>query len=106
MGTIILSAIVAHTAWHWMLDRGRVLGQFRFAWPVLTAALLASTLRWLMLLLILGGFFWVLQWAIQRWAERPPGIGWKAFAGKFRIGVSTIARSALSGDSQEGQRGR
>ena len=22
MGTIILSAFVAHTAWHWMLDRG------------------------------------------------------------------------------------
>ena len=25
MGTIILSAFVAHTAWHWMLDRGAVL---------------------------------------------------------------------------------
>ncbi len=24
MGTIILSAIVAHTAWHWMIERGRV----------------------------------------------------------------------------------
>ena len=22
MGTIILSAIVAHTAWHWMIERG------------------------------------------------------------------------------------
>jgi hypothetical protein len=106
MGTIILSAIVAHTAWHWMLDRGRVLGQFRFEWPALTTALLVNALRWLMLLLILGGFFWVLQWAIQRWAERAPGGGWKAIAGKFRIGVSSIARSPLSGDSQEGERGR
>ncbi len=106
MGTIILSAIVAHTAWHWMLDRGRVLGQFRFEWPALTTALLVNALRWLMLLLILGGFFWVLQWAIQRWTERAPGIGWKAFAGKFRIGVSSIARSPLSGDSQERERGR
>src|SRR5215831_10298396 len=26
MGTIILSAIVAHTAWHWMADRASVLG--------------------------------------------------------------------------------
>src|SRR5467141_725683 len=106
MGTIILSALVAHTGWHWMLDRGRVLGQFQFEWPALTAALLASALRWVMVLLILGGFFWVLQCAIQRWAERATGVGWKAIAGKFRIGVSSIARSPLSGDSQEGERGR
>src|SRR2546421_12943546 len=47
MGTIILSAIVAHTAWHWMLDRGSVLQQFSFEWPALDAALLALVLRWL-----------------------------------------------------------
>jgi HupE / UreJ protein len=105
MGTIILSAIVAHTAWHWMLDRGHVLAQFRFAWPALTAALLASALRWVMALLILGGLLWFLQTIFQRWAECAPGAGWKAFAGKFRIGVSSIARSALSGHSQEGERG-
>jgi hypothetical protein len=28
MGTIILSAIVAHTAWHWMLERWDVLRKF------------------------------------------------------------------------------
>jgi hypothetical protein len=106
VGTIILSALVAHTAWHWMLDRGHVLAQFRFEWPAFTSVLLASTLRWVMLFLILGGFFWILQRAIQRWNDRVLGIGWKAIAGKLRIGVSSIARSALSGDSQEGERGR
>jgi hypothetical protein len=30
MGTIILSALVAHTAWHWMLDRAALLRQYRF----------------------------------------------------------------------------
>ena len=45
MGTIILSALVAHTAWHWMIDRGRNLSQFD--WPALTAAGLASAVRWL-----------------------------------------------------------
>ena len=30
MGTIILSALVAHTAWHWMTERWAVLRQFRF----------------------------------------------------------------------------
>src|SRR5205085_8709476 len=29
MGTIILSAIVAHTAWHWMTERYGVLRRFR-----------------------------------------------------------------------------
>lgn len=32
MGTIILSAIVAHTAWHWMTERGEVLAQFDIPW--------------------------------------------------------------------------
>jgi hypothetical protein len=30
MGTIILSALIAHTAWHWMLDRAALLRQYRF----------------------------------------------------------------------------
>ena len=106
MGTIILSALVAHTAWHWMLDRGHILAQFRFAWPAFTTLLLASALRWLMLFLFLGVLLWFLQKTVQRWNDRAPGIGWKALARKFRIGVNSIARTALSGDSQEAGRGR
>lgn len=34
MGTIILSAIVAHTAWHWMTERGAVLAEFDIPWSV------------------------------------------------------------------------
>src|SRR2546430_3829830 len=30
MGTIILSALVAHTGWHWMTERWDRLRQFRF----------------------------------------------------------------------------
>lgn len=70
MGTIILSAIVAHTAWHWMLDRGSVLRQFRFAWPVLDAAFLAVVLRWLLFFAILGGILWLLQMASRWWTGR------------------------------------
>ena len=33
MGTIILSALVAHTAWHWMIDRYAVLSQYPIRWP-------------------------------------------------------------------------
>jgi HupE / UreJ protein len=81
-GTIILSALVAHTGWHWMIDRGDRLRQFRFAWPVLTAALLASAMRWLMVMLILGGLVWCVAkyWPLkfplgQPSAGRPPGVG-------------------------------
>src|SRR5260370_32821268 len=35
IGTIVLSALVAHTAWHWMLERGDRLSQF--PWPALDA---------------------------------------------------------------------
>jgi HupE / UreJ protein len=58
MGTIILSAFVAHTAWHWMLDRGTVLRQYRFELPPLDLATLAAAMRGSMLLLIVGGAAW------------------------------------------------
>ena len=70
MGTIILSALVAHTAWHWMLDRGARLGQFSFEWPALNAALLALVLRWLVLFTILGGLLWLVRMASHSWAAR------------------------------------
>jgi len=70
MGTIILSAIVAHTAWHWMLDRGSVLRQFRFEWPAFDATLLALLLRWLILFMILGGLLWLVRMASRWWTAR------------------------------------
>jgi hypothetical protein len=61
MGTIILSALVAHTGWHWMTERGDALLQYRFEWPAFDALLLAGVLRWLMLLLIVGAAMWILR---------------------------------------------
>ena len=55
IGTILLSALVAHTGWHWMTERFDRLRQFQFQWPALDAALLASAVRWLMLALIAAG---------------------------------------------------
>jgi len=45
MGTIILSAIVAHTAWHWMMDRGAVFAQFDIPWS-------ADILLWLVAFIV------------------------------------------------------
>ena len=65
MGTIILSALVAHTAWHWMIDRGTVLSQYRFEWPAVNLVLLAVAMRALMVLVILGGLAWLLWSGMQ-----------------------------------------
>lgn len=66
MGTILLSALVAHTAWHWMLERGAVLREYRFGWPTFDLVLLAATLRGLMLALIVGGVAWALYGGVRR----------------------------------------
>ena len=57
IGTIILSAFVAHTAWHWMLERCEELRKFPV--PALDAAALASAMRWLMAALVLAGLVWL-----------------------------------------------
>ena len=59
VGTIILSAIVAHTAWHWMIDRYAVLRQYQIQWPAMEAAPMAKALRLLMLIVIAAGLVWL-----------------------------------------------
>ena len=75
MGTIILSAIVAHTAWHWMIDRYQVLRQYQIPWPTMEAAPLAKELFLLMLIVIAAGLVWLvfgLLWPrIVRTGEDP-----------------------------------
>jgi HupE/UreJ protein len=58
IGTIILSALVAHTGWHWMIERAERLRQF--GWPAMNAAFLASALRWLMVILVFAGVIWLI----------------------------------------------
>jgi uncharacterized membrane-anchored protein YitT (DUF2179 family) len=69
MGTIILSALVAHTGWHWMIDRGERLRQF--GWPAIGPAQLVNVMRWLIVILILAGLV-CLAFAVRHWAQRGP----------------------------------
>ncbi len=50
VGLIILSAIVGHTGWHWMIERGDVLWQTE--WPRLDAQALTTVARWVAGLLL------------------------------------------------------
>ena len=53
VGTIILSAIVAHTGWHWMGERWDALSKVAWPSPDWDAVVVAA--RWIALLLIAGG---------------------------------------------------
>jgi len=68
IGIIILSALVAHTGWHWMQERGEQL--LKFPLPVMDAAAWASLLRWLLATLLLGAAMWFARRHLRRWLER------------------------------------
>ncbi len=65
LGIIIISALVVHTAWHWMLERGGQLAKFPF--PTLDAAFIASAMRGLMAMLILAALVWAANSWLKRW---------------------------------------
>jgi hypothetical protein len=67
MGVIVLSALVAHTGWHWMLDRGEQLAKFPF--PRLDAAFFAGLMRALMAALILTAILWLLSGFVRRFMQ-------------------------------------
>jgi len=61
IGTIILSAFAAHTAWHWLTERYAQLSKFPFEWPAIDAAFIATALRWAIVLVALAGAMWLLD---------------------------------------------
>jgi hypothetical protein len=60
IGTVILSLLVAHSGWHWTIDRYSILSRFRFEWPTLDAAFFVIVLRWMMVVVALAGVAWLI----------------------------------------------
>ena len=71
MGIIILSVLVAHTAWDWMLERYELLRQFPF--PEITAAGLAELFRWMIALVAVLAAAWLASVLTQRSEKPVPG---------------------------------
>lgn len=69
-GTVVMSALIVHTGWHWMADRAARLAQFQFRWPVFDTVFLAGILRVLMLLLVAAGLYWLIFEMLGPPAER------------------------------------
>ena len=59
MGTILLSALVAHTAWHWAMDRGTALMAYPF--PALSLQDMAAGIRLLMVVITAAGLVWLVN---------------------------------------------
>ena len=68
-GTIVLSAILAHTGWHWMMERMTLL---RAAdWPLLDVTLALTVVRWLLALTVVGGLLWFVAGFLNRKPREP-----------------------------------
>jgi len=61
VGTILLSALVAHTAWHWMTERYSAFREYAITWPAFDALLVAQVMRGLALILLVVGAAWALR---------------------------------------------
>lgn len=73
-GVIVISAVLAHTGWHWMLERGGDLMQYDVGLPALDLALVALLLRWAALGLLAGAAAWVLKGAFDWLGSRYPEV--------------------------------
>ena len=68
VGTILLSALLAHSAWHWMLERGFVLNQYQIQMPPLDTLFFAALMRWGMLLTVIVAVLWGMYELFRRWS--------------------------------------
>jgi hypothetical protein len=66
VGTIALSAVAGHSAWHWLTERGSQLLEYRFEAPTLDAAFFAAAMRWGMLAIGSTAALWALHEAFKR----------------------------------------
>ena len=58
VGGAVVSALVAHTAWHWMWERGAVLGRYS-----------VSMAEWNAAMALKGVLVGMVLWAVWRWGR-------------------------------------
>lgn len=75
VGIVVLSALVAHSGWHWMTERAAVLAEYRVGWPTIDGTFWLGVMRGAMLLLIAGGVGWLISGVMGRLAN--PGAATK-----------------------------
>jgi hypothetical protein len=71
LGVIILSVLVAHTAWHWMVDRGATLREYDFTMPPFDLVFATSVLRALIVVVVAAAAAWGLSEVYRRIRVEP-----------------------------------
>lgn len=66
--TLVLSALIAHSAWHWLMERWAVLAAYSLPLPEPGVALLVDAMRWLILILVAVFVVWLLKNPFERWS--------------------------------------
>lgn len=69
LGVIVLSAFIAHTAWHWTIERGAALAEYSFRVPAFDLAFAASAMRGAIVLLIAGAAAWMIRELQRKWQK-------------------------------------
>ncbi len=64
---VVLSAFVAHTGWHWMLERGAQLAKFPL--PQFDIATAAAAVRWLLAIVVIAAVLWLVNSRVKNWME-------------------------------------
>jgi hypothetical protein len=63
-GTLVMSILTGHTAWHWMTERFNALELMSL--PTVDLALAATVVRWMLIAVIVAGAAWFLAGALRR----------------------------------------
>jgi hypothetical protein len=66
IGVIVLSVIVAHTAWHWMTERFSIWRQYDVSWTAFRDAVDESGLPWILSALAIGVLAWLARRQLRR----------------------------------------
>ncbi len=66
MGVILLSALVAHTAWHWMAERWTQFMAYELSLPVFNTQFYMALMQWGMLLIFASAVLWVMYEGFNR----------------------------------------
>ncbi len=92
-GTIVVSAVIAHQAWHWMTERYSVVRAYSFVWPAFDLALAATLLRVLMFLLLIVAVLWGVASLVARLGKASPGAGTPAAAANTSAAGAPVSRT-------------
>ena len=72
VGTILLSALLAHSAWHWMIERGVTLNLYQIQMPVFDSLFWAAAMRWGMMFIVIIVALWGMYELFRKFALIEP----------------------------------